>query len=253
MIKITYPTHPKRGTYGQYVYYAYLPYYPKRYDVSFDLEEYRQIIYRFKNGDIGEETGRLMGWFIRELLQRIHLTIPINWWFCVIPASTERKTRARFRNFCKTVCDYTGLLNGYNIIYNTFDREAIHLTNNRVSPLSFINIREVSGKRIILFDDIITTGGSFTQTAEKLLDNGALEVIGLFLGQTCKISKTGAVEYAHLDKTGDESDELLERLKPKPNLDKLSDRWRYTDSSLIEKLREYQVYLLFGRGSEFYQ
>ena len=40
------------------------------------------------------------------------------------------------------------------------------------------------GKKVILIDDVITRGRTFTQTASKILANGASCVIGMFVAKT---------------------------------------------------------------------
>lgn len=44
----------------------------------------------------------------------------------------------------------------------------------------------VSGMKILLFDDIVTRGISFIQCADKLMDKGAVWVDGIFLGRTLR-------------------------------------------------------------------
>jgi predicted amidophosphoribosyltransferase len=40
------------------------------------------------------------------------------------------------------------------------------------------------GKKVILIDDVITRGRTFTQTASKILANGASSVTGMFVAKT---------------------------------------------------------------------
>ena len=47
-----------------------------------------------------------------------------------------------------------------------------------------INGSAFVGKRVILFDDVTTTGRSFVQLADNLMDAGATQVVGFFLGKT---------------------------------------------------------------------
>jgi ATP-dependent DNA helicase RecQ len=58
-------------------------------------------------------------------------------------------------------------------------------TKSRVEYFIF-NPEAFKGKGVILFDDIITSGKTFEQTAQRLLNDGAINVVGLFLGRTVK-------------------------------------------------------------------
>ena len=54
-----------------------------------------------------------------------------------------------------------------------------------------LNIDLVRGKRILIFDDIVTTGSTLNEISNILLVNGALEVQGLSLARTVKRRITG--------------------------------------------------------------
>ena len=72
------------------------------------------------------------------------------------------------------------------LITSKFDRNAAHLSEDRntVEILDAIDFVSINGKKILLFDDIYTTGKSFLKVARKLKTLGALEVVGLFMGKT---------------------------------------------------------------------
>lgn len=99
------------------------------------------------------------------------------WWLCIIPASTKEKTETRFKIFCDTLCDKTELKNGYLLLSNKSDREAAHLTEDRrlVNIIDSINFGDVRGKKILLFDDVYTTGRSFLEVARKLSRLGQMK------------------------------------------------------------------------------
>ncbi len=167
----------------EFTYYYYFPYYPTRFEVSEELDEVRKIIWGFKDGHFSKDISKM---FIQDL-SHLQLNEPIsNWWLCVIPASTKQKTENRFKLFCETFCNSTQVNNGFNFISNMGDREAKHLAEERnaVNIIDSIDINNVAGKRILLFDDIYTTGKSFLRVARKLKAMGAIDVKGIFLGKT---------------------------------------------------------------------
>ena len=109
-----------------------------------------------------------------------------NWMLCVIPASTRAKNEARNRHFCESVSRICGIRNGYKEIIILFDRtDSRHeKTDDTIGNLQFGNGFE--GRKVLLFDDIVTRGVSFIQCAEKIVDKGAESVTGLFLGRTLR-------------------------------------------------------------------
>ena len=66
------------------------------------------------------------------------------------------------------------------------DQESGHIAGKKANPASdfSVNREDVTGKNIILIDDIITRGTTFMGTTNKLMANGANLVIGLFLAKT---------------------------------------------------------------------
>lgn len=174
---------PTRKEKMGYTYFYYMAYYPTRFKVSEELQEVRRDIWNFKDGTISTQVAESL----KEDISQYGLTQPMNeWWLCIIPASTEEKTRIRFMAFCETYCQGTQINNGYNLLKVQGQREARHLTKDRnsISILNSIDFGSVRGKRILLFDDIYTTGRSFTRVARHLTFLGAIEVVGLFLGKT---------------------------------------------------------------------
>ncbi len=53
--------------------------------------------------------------------------------------------------------------------------------NNLKDSFKIKNPNEIINKRILLIDDIITTGATFDECGEVLKNNGAREVVGLAL------------------------------------------------------------------------
>lgn len=181
------------GLKGAYRYTAYIPYYPTRFQVSDELQNFRQVVWDFKDGDISKQVAEILADAASDDLSDCQPRQ--NWWLCVIPASTSAKTQTRFQEFCSEFCRLTGFNNGYHLITNTDDREAKHLEENRnaVNILEHMAFSDIRGKNIILFDDIYTTGKSFLSVASKLSQLGAAQVRGLFLGKTHWLNDDGSV------------------------------------------------------------
>ena len=62
----------------------------------------------------------------------------------------------------------------------------VPITGKKTNPAENFNIKtsDVAGKNIILIDDVITRGMTYMHTTNKLINNGANMVKGLFLAKT---------------------------------------------------------------------
>lgn len=101
-----------------------------------------------------------------------------------IPASTKAKTQLRFRRFMKEYSSFLSIENGYDVI-DVKDHEEVK-GDTSINRLQFFDINEgeIRNKRVILIDDVKTTGTTFRQVADELMRLGALEVLGCFYCQT---------------------------------------------------------------------
>ena len=140
------------------------------------------MILSFKDGK--DETAiHLVTEFIFSYISADELE---NWMLCVIPASTRAKNEARNRHLCDIVSRISGIQNGYKEIIILYDRTDSRgkKRDDTTSNLQFRN--GFVGKKVLLFDDIVTRGVSFMQCAEVIVDKGAESVTGLFLGRTLR-------------------------------------------------------------------
>ena len=76
--------------------------------------------------------------------------------------------------------------NGYSVvsIKEDFVGSFFRTEPRSILPNLGFNNNGILGKRIILIDDVIKTGRTFYEVADKLNSLGAFEVIGLFIGLT---------------------------------------------------------------------
>lgn len=85
--------------------------------------------------------------------------------------------------------------NGYSHLILMEDRLAVHeRRRGREKEISRVSIMDFDkpffkGKQVLIFDDIITTGGSYGIFAEEVEKHGAHVVGGLFLARTHYIYK----------------------------------------------------------------
>ncbi|MCE8191025.1 phosphoribosyltransferase [Porphyromonas gingivalis] len=179
-----------------YKKYCLMNYLPKRYQASEEEVLERNICYDFKDGNL---TDKVKGMFL-DKIQEIIGEDKGSWIVCFIPASSEAKTKRRYQNLASIITE-----NGYCVckdaIYNKTDRLPEHIIGKSQSSTETFGIKkeEVAHKKVLLIDDIITRGITFSELGAKLEALGATEVVGLFLAQTINPDFTGyrgLVNYA---------------------------------------------------------
>ena len=174
--------------------YHYLKdYLPVRYQANAQQLADRQTCYNFKDGNINDE---VKSGFLNKI-QEITNGEKTGWAICFIPASTKSKTQIRYKKLAEAI-----LASGYKVaidaIYNEHDHEAGHLTGKTGNPIEGFgfNASDITGKKLIVIDDIITRGRTFQMVAEKLMAMGATTVTGLFLAKTINPDYTPYIDPA---------------------------------------------------------
>ena len=150
---------------------------------SEEQKKERQICYDFNNGILSEEVKI-------QFLEKIKQIIGADkefWLVCFIPAFSAAKTKRRFGSLASVIRE-----EGYNVsidaIYNKYDRPPMSVTRGTKNPIESFGVKqeEVAQKKILLIDDIITRGETFSRLGKALEDMGATTIVGLFLAQTIK-------------------------------------------------------------------
>jgi predicted amidophosphoribosyltransferase len=145
----------------------------------------RKKVWRFKDGDIAtsSEIAKWVSLTLDESMPDLE-----NCTFVCIPASSEEKTQMRYEQFAQEVCATTQMDNAYNYIKVEGERLAIHehkvcKSVSKVQVLSF-NHQFFNGRKVIIFDDVITKGNSFATMVDYLEGLGAKVIGGIFLAAT---------------------------------------------------------------------
>lgn len=96
-----------------------------------------------------------------------------------IPASLQKNTERRFHKFSEKVCEATGMENAYNAFSftTTKDEDGDEIDTLHIDEDFF------KGRQVVIFDDIIASGGSVVRFAQKLEELGAKVVAALALGK----------------------------------------------------------------------
>lgn len=166
--------------------YSLLHYTPNKY---LDPSDYQQVIVNefligFKNG--AAFCSRLA---VKMLCDKIRNTLEYEDYSLTlipIPASSPQATKARYEFFCKQVCEEGRLVNGYQWIKNDGCSEKKHLSEHHSGETTkFILDKEnLKGKKVVLFDDVMTKGSSILDVVAALEKIGAEVVAAFVLGET---------------------------------------------------------------------
>lgn len=165
--------------------YAFFDYLPTRYrQVSPHDWNVRRLIWGFKEGRNSLQVARL----VADKMKRTFGKEAENIVFCCIPASSGAKNEIRYRDFSAEVCRLTGAVNAYDHIKVSGERLAIHESKSgkRVQNVQTVDFDTdfFRGKRILVFDDVLTLGFSYARFACRLETFGASVVGAFFLGRT---------------------------------------------------------------------
>lgn len=161
-----------------------MEYIPKRVDYQGyfptrkQLEDRREV-WNFKDGRCSERI--LTG--LAEVIIRYAETGSV---ICFVPASTREKTRIRYANLATKLQVRTGIPCCLDAITGKEVGTAGHISGKKSDPAADFLFRPefFCGKKVILIDDVYTRGNTINSTAERLIQHGALSVMGLVVART---------------------------------------------------------------------
>jgi predicted amidophosphoribosyltransferase len=164
-------------------YIACLKYYPTKFTVDKEYQLNRKVVYEFKDGKKNDQVDKLFVTIIDILKNKNPMK---SYWLCPIPASKIISNNNRYNNFCERISNSAGISNGFSMIKPIKDRDQVHIgaERNYSEILESIQFSSISGKDIILIDDVITVGRSFKMISNHLYNLGAKSVYGILLAKT---------------------------------------------------------------------
>ena len=162
--------------------YALMDYLPQRYlrHASFEAQEADRHIIDFKGGRryAIEWASKLFG----KALSLMDLKDTV---IVCIPASCQRTYTRRFRKFSANLCAMTGAINGFDHIRVIGKRSKVHICGEHAAEDNvWIDTDFFRGKRILIIDDICTTGRTSDDFREKMEQAGAHVRMAVFLAKT---------------------------------------------------------------------
>lgn len=145
----------------------------------------RQLVFDFKDGRAYEEVAQRTAASMLTAYGAACADIV----FSPVPASTQAKNELRYKAFCERVCELTGAINGYWHVSLSGERLTVHDNRKSEKEVRNVNVIEFdndffNGKRVLVFDDVITKGLSYAMYANQLESMGANVIGGVFLART---------------------------------------------------------------------
>ena len=166
-----------RGVPHWFFYY----YYPTRFsDISMDSQSARRLIYNFKDGLAHNTVKDLVVSKMRSTFSSSDIS---QMTFVCIPASTRAVHESRYKSFAADVTQALGMTNAYDYITITKEKTPSHLGGSDAAEYSF-NRSFFRGKIVVLFDDVVTSGGSVASMKATMESLGATVICALSIGQT---------------------------------------------------------------------
>lgn len=173
--------------------YSYLiRYYPTtcEFEATDDEWDDRYIVWNFKNDPTkvsSDDHEASMMWVVQNVKDKLLETFgkeSLKYLTLVcIPASSKTNTERRYKDFSSRLCGETGMTNSYPYVNITQDGTPKHLGGTRKPVVSY-DEDFFKNKNVIIFDDVITSGGSMLRMKEKLVRMGATVIAGISIGKT---------------------------------------------------------------------
>ena len=184
--------------YGDFYYTWLFYYYPTTCDFEASESEWddRYTVWDFKNdpekGIDPEDHEATLDNVIPRIKQKLIDTFGEDYLqfltLVCLPASTEAKNAARYDEFSNRLCEETGMENAYEHVHIVQDgmskKDPRNTTGRSIQPVIEYDTDYFKGKYILLFDDVVTKGGTMLRYKEAMDRLGATVIGGMCLGKT---------------------------------------------------------------------
>ena len=164
--------------------FTFFDYLPTKYEANKREWAIRKMIWEFKDGKRSKSVAETIAKKMREQFGASCKEVVL----ACIPASSSDKNALRYKVFAEEVVRLTGCMNAYPAITIEGGRLAVHesKSSKTVQDVEVIIFDKefFKGKKILVFDDILTQGTSYARFACALEKLGAVVLGGYFLGKT---------------------------------------------------------------------
>lgn len=167
-------------------------YYSKRHHdwIAEDQWNFTRTVYQFKEGKDN------CSQYFAQAFKVLHPVYETTLMF--MPCSTEKRYYERFSSLARFFYKSHGVHSGLSYIIFTGERECKHraLKRDEIDENSNYTIsKSVKGKKVIIVDDLLTTGQSLFSYAECLKESGAEVVGAIFLAKTFLLPSDKKVKW----------------------------------------------------------
>ena len=166
--------------------YALYDYVPQRFLGRVPLEQkiLNMMILGFKDGR--NVYSRI---FARQMARALSEIDMSNVVVVCVPASTRYSHVRRWKQFSAMLCRLTGAIDGFDRVQVSGSRRRAHITGEcelatNIKHYVHIDADFFSGKKVLVIDDIYTTGQSSTAFIGAMQAAGASVVMAMFLAKT---------------------------------------------------------------------
>ena len=166
--------------------YALYEYTPKRFlhRATFEQQDISRMILGFKDG-----RNVYSRWAAHQFARALAATDMKDVVIVCIPASTTAAHVRRWKRFSCELCRRTGAVNGFDRVQVSGSRKRAHVTGEyelctNIKRYVHIDDDFFRGKRVLVIDDIYTTGQSSSAFIAAMQAAGASVIGAMFLGRT---------------------------------------------------------------------
>ena len=166
--------------------YALYDYVPQRFLGRVPLEQkiLNMMILGFKDGR--NVYSRI---FARQMARALSEIDMSNVVVVCVPASTRYSHVRRWKQFSAMLCRLTGAIDGFDRVQVSGSRRRAHITGEcelatNIKHYVHIDADFFRGKKVLVIDDIYTTGQSSTAFIAAMQAAGASVVMAMFLAKT---------------------------------------------------------------------
>jgi predicted amidophosphoribosyltransferase len=151
---------------------------------SFEEQDICRMILQFKDG-----RNVYSSWAARQFARALVFTELKDTVIVCIPASTTCAHARRWKRFSHELCRLTGAVNGFDYVTVSGSRKKAHITKERelatnIKHYVHIDPEFFQGKKVLVVDDIYTTGQSSKAFIAAMEAAGATVTMAMFLAKT---------------------------------------------------------------------
>jgi len=198
--------------YGNFYYTWLFYYYPTTCDFEASESEWddRYTVWDFKNdpekGIAPEDHEATLDEVIPQIKEKLSETFGEEYLqfltLVCLPASTNAKNAARYEEFSDRLCEETGMDNAYEHVHIVQDgmskKDPRNTTGRSIQPVIKYDDNYFKGRYVLLFDDVVTKGGTMLRYKDAMEREGATVIGGMCLGKT-KHERPERQRYVHVE------------------------------------------------------